>query len=311
MMPRDQHGNYLDMVVDPMSLTKRMNLGKIIEPRLSSTQLEYARMLRADLGLPDEDTELTIARSHLEDKTSEWRRNWFDRLQTFYALLTPRQHEFLKTYNDEDVLDHLTHCVGEGVRPWFPTDNPVVYSDVHPQLAAEHPVNKGKMTMLNSRGETVPIRDDIVVGDLYMIVLEKLGKDLSAVASAKILANGVPAKQSSSDNGANHTRTNPVRLPSETDFRWMLMSMGGDAVRDLQERGNSPEIHEEVYETILTAENPMKIQSVVDRTRFHYNHNRVARQVRQLQTCNGVILSDRPTPTIEEVKRAREKRQRA
>lgn len=305
MMPTDQYGRPLDMVVDPMSLTKRMNLGKVIEPRLSSTQLEYARMLRTELGLPDEDTALTIARSYVEERSVEWRQDWFDRLLKFYELITPRQHEFLKTYGDEDIIEHLSHCVAEGVRPWLPTDNPVVYADIHPKLAAEHPVNKGKMTMRNSRGETITIKDDIMSGDLYMVVLEKLGKDLSAVASAKILANGVPAKQSSSDNGANHTRTNPVRLPSETDLRWMLMAMGGLAVRDLQERGNSPEIHEEIYESILTAENPMKIASVVPRDRLHYNHNRVGRQVRQLQMCNGVKLSDKPTPTIEEVKRAR------
>lgn len=310
-MPKDQHGRTLDVVVDPMSLTKRMNLGKVIEPRLTSTMLEYTRLLRQELGLPDEDCSLSMVRPLIEEKSIEWRAGWFDKLQSFYKLISPGQYEALKGYDEEDIKDHLCHAAAQDVRVWLPTNNPVVYSDIHPQLAAEHPVNKGKLTFRNTRGESVTTVDDVVTGNLYMVILEKLGKDISAVSSTRILSNGVPAKQSSADNGTGHIRSNPVRVPSETDLRWMMMAMGGMAVRDLQERGNSPEIHEEVYESILLADNPMSIESAVDRTRFHMNHNRIAKQVRQLQMCNGVKISKTPTPRVEDIKRAAKRNQRA
>lgn len=307
-MPTDQHGRPLDFVVDPMSLTKRMNLGKVIEPRLSSTTLEYTRLLRADLGLPDEPIDLTIARGLVEQMSVEWRDQWFTQLQSLYKLLSPWQHEFLTTYNAEDIIDHLTHAVGIRVRPWLPTNNPVVYSDAHKELRENHPVNKGVMTFNTHEGIPVTTVDEMVSGNIYQMVLEKIGRDLSGVSSTRILSNGVPGKMSSSEKGTGHIRSNAVRLPSETDLRWMLMAMGGTAIRDLQERGNSPEIHEVLYESILTADNPMDIASAIPRDRFDMNHNRIGKQVRQLQMCNGVKISKVPTPTVEEVQRERASR---
>lgn len=302
-MPRDKHGRYLDMVVDPMSLTKRMNLGKPIEQRLSSTSCEYTRMIRLELNLPDEPMDIDQARALVAAQGEEWNNRWFTQLGEYYKLITPWQYEGVKDYSYEDILEHMAHCVAIKVRAWLPTNNPVVYSDIHPELAAKHPVNKGKLTFNTVEGIPVETVGEVVTGNLDIMVLEKIGRELSAISSTRVLSNGVPGRMSASDKGTGHIRTNAVRLPSETDLRWMLMAMGGLAVRDLQERGNAPEIHEELYESILTAENPMSIESSIDRNRFHRNHNRIAKSVKQLQMCNGVKISKTPTPTIEEVQR--------
>lgn len=303
-MPKDKYGRPLDMVTDPMSLTKRMNLGKVIEPRLSSTSIEYTRLIRESLGFDDVPCNLDVARKAIRTSGEEWVNEWFDKLLGYYKLISPRQYQGLFEYGQEDKIEHLAHCVAIKVRVWLPTDNPVVYADAHPELQANHPVNKDVMSFNTFEGIPVFTKGKVTVGNVTNLVLEKIGRELSAVSSTRVLSNGVPGRMSASDKGTGHIRTNAVRLPSETDLRWMLMAMPPIAVRDLQERGNAPEIHEELYESILTAENPMQIESAIDRNRFHRNHNRIAKQVKQLQMCNGVKISRTPTPTLAEVKRA-------
>src|SRR5690606_13430841 len=87
-MPRDEHGNVLDLVMDPMSLTKRMNNGRLIEPRLSSVCMEYTRLLRAAMGLRDEETQLSIAHAALAN-LGDQKTVWFEKFMSWYELISP------------------------------------------------------------------------------------------------------------------------------------------------------------------------------------------------------------------------------
>lgn len=292
-MPRDQHGNVLDLVMDPMSLTKRMNNGRLIEPRIASVCLEYTRMLREALGLRDEETHIDVARAAVAKMGAE-QDTWFKKFMSWYELISPRM---AKGINDNiesfDVAGHLSTVAAHGMQLWLPTDNPVVYSDLLPRIRAEHPANYSHLTF-RVKGKTVTTRKQVLVGSIYTVMLEKIARDVSAVASARLQINGVPSRIANSDRHASHVRQQPMRIAGETEVRLMLMAIGGMATRDLLEQTNNPETHRLVVESIVLADQPTNIEEVVDRTKFPANGHRIRQQIDHLHLCAGVGLRLQP-----------------
>ena len=289
-MPRDQYGQVLDLVMDPMSLTKRMNNGRIIEPRLTSICLEYTRMLRTELGLRDEYMQILPARAAISKLSDEQCTEWFEKFMKFYELISPRMAAGIREFADFDVRGHLATVCSHGMQLWLPTDNPVVYSDILPRLRAEHPCNYSKLTFKTKKGVWVTTRKAAVVGTIYTVMLEKIARDMSAVASAKLQINGVPSRIANSDRYSSHVRQQPMRIAGETEVRLMLMAIGGMATRDLLEQTNNPESHSIVLENIYLADQPTNIEEVIDRVKHPANGHRILKQINHLHMCAGFGL---------------------
>lgn len=287
-MPRDKFGKVLDLVMDPMSLTKRMNNGRLIEPRLTSICIEYTRMLREALGLRDEFTQMLVARAAIAKTfTDEQCTEWFEKFMTFYELVSPRMASGIREYEDFDIRGHLSTVASHGMQLWLPTDNPVVYSDLLPRLRAEHPCNYSQISYRTKKGKWVTSRKEMVIGTIYTVMLEKIARDMSAVASAKLQINGVPSRIANSDRYSSHVRQQPMRIAGETEVRLMLMAIGGMATRDLLEQTNNPESHAIVLENIYLADQPTNIEEVIDRVKHPANGHRILRQINSLHMCAG------------------------
>ena len=287
-MPRDQHGNVLDLVMDPMSLTKRMNNGRLIEPRISSVCMEYTRMLREALGLRDEDTQMNVAEAAVR-RMGEEQDGWFKKFMSWYELISPWMAKGINEYEQFDVAGHLATVAAHGMQLWLPTNNPVVYSDLLPRIRAEHPCNYSHLTF-RVKGKTVTTRKKVTVGSIYTVMLEKIAREPSAVASARLQINGVPSRIANSDRHSSHVRQQPMRIAGETEVRLMLMAIGGMATRDLLEQTNNPETHRLVIESILLADQPTNIEAVVDRENHPANGHRIRQQMDHLHMCAGVGL---------------------
>lgn len=286
-MPRDKHGRIIDLVMDPMSLTKRMNMGRVIEPRISSVCMEYTRLLREALGLRDEFTQYDVAEAIVR-KRGELHEEFFAKFMSFYELMSPRMAAGIRNYEGFSVEGHLASVASHGMQLWLPTDNPVVYSDILPRLKAEHPCNYSQITWRNAKGKWITSRKEMVVGSIYTIMLEKIARDLAAVSSAKLQINGVPSRIANSDRYSTHIRMQPMRFAGETEVRLMLMAIGGMATRDLLEQTNNPDSHSIVYESILLADQPTNIEEVIPRDKFPANGHRIAKQIEHLHMCAGV-----------------------
>lgn len=289
-MPRDQHGRILDLVMDPMSLTKRMNNGRLIEPRIASTCLEYTRLLREAVGLRDEDTQESVAVAAIARLSDEQCNEWFERFMEFYELLSPWMYQGIRECEDFDIRGHLSTVVAHTMQLWLPTDNPVVYADIHPRLKAEHPANYSKLTFRTEKGKLVTTYKEVLVGSIYTVMLEKIAREASAVASAKLQVNGVPSRIANADRHASHLRMQPMRFAGETEVRLMLMAIGGMATRDLLEQNNCPESHDIVVENIHLADRPSDIAEVIPRDKFPADGHRVLNQIEQLHMCAGIGL---------------------
>jgi hypothetical protein len=296
-MPRDKHGKILDLVMDPMSLTKRMNNGRIIEPRISSTCIEYTRLLREELGLHDEEIQWGVSGRAVATLSEERCAALFKQYMGFYELISPWMHQGIKECEDFDVRGHLQTIVSHTMQLWLPTDNPVVYSDLHPRLKAEHPANYSQLTFKVGHGENAKWETTVkscMVGSIYTVMLEKIARDMSAVASARLQINGVPSRIANADRYSSHVRQQPMRIAGETEVRLMLMAIGGMATRDLLEQTNNPDSHAIIIENIILDERPTDMESVIDRELFPANGHRIRKQIEHLHMCAGIGLRLEP-----------------
>lgn len=293
-MPRDQYGQILDLVMDPMSLTKRMNMGRVIAPRIASTCMEYTRMLREALDLRDEYTQMSVATAAVSKLSAEQQTEWFEKFMAFYELLSPRMYQGIRDYPEFSVFGHLCTVVAHGMQLWLPTDNPVVYSDILPRLKAEHPANYSHLTFRTKKGKWVTTRKKVLVGSHYTVMLEKIAREMSAVATARLQINGVPSKIANADRHSSHVRMQAMRFAGETEVRMMLMAIGGMATRDLLERSNNPESNVIVVENIFLADKPTNIEEAISREKFPANGHRIREQVEHLHMCAGIGLRLEP-----------------
>lgn len=287
-MPRDQYGNIMDLVMDPMSLTKRMNIGRVIEPRINSCSMMLTREVREAYGFPDVEqsfdvAETTVAAAGLEKLTAITQR-----LIGYYGIVSPRMAEAIAKAENFNWRTHIATVLSQGVQLWLPTDNPVEYVDVVQALRGKYEENLSYITFRGEDGTMKTTKKKMVVGSIYIILLEKIGRDFAAVASAKLQINGVPSRISSNDRNSNPVRPQPVRIAGETEVRLFLMAIGGLATRDLLDQTNNPESHRLVIGSIMDHENPTDIESVIDRLRHPMTDHRIMQQIKHLHECGGI-----------------------
>lgn len=298
-MPRDEFGHVLDLVMDPMSITKRMNMGRPLELRINSCTMQLTRDLRLLLGLPDKDfdDEFTIAR--YEKLLHELSKDKFDairfRLLSYYQIVTPPMFNgMLRQFKTFNWHRHIATQLAEGIQLWIPTNNPVSYPEVVKALKEPFPEMRHHLSWRLDDGTPKTSKKKILVGSLYIILLEKIGRDFAAVASAKLQINGVPSRINNSDRNANPVRPQPVRIMGETEVRLSLMAAGGEATRDLLEMSNNPESHAQAIESILLADYPTNLEEAVDRSRFPADYHRILQQIKHLHECGGIEHYYRP-----------------
>jgi hypothetical protein len=63
---------------------------------------------------------------------------------------------------------------------------------------------------------------------------------------------------------------------------------GGDIVADLLDQTNNPMAHRHITETILTADNPLGMERVIDRTKIPVGNGRTITLFKHIMECSGI-----------------------
>lgn len=277
-MPVDAEGNRAELIMDGESTIRRTNLGRLYEQYINATSrtvTNYVRhMMAADPGSVNP---------------------CFEYLKGYYAICTPPMYDLLTSPSYQGTPKyHVDSVVQEGVYLNLPTDNPAVYPDVIRQLRVKYPTHIGPVTYRGRSGRIVTTKDPILIGSLYIMLLEKTGVDWSAVDSAKLNCFGIPARLTNRDKHSAPGRQMPVRLTGEDEVRLFAATIGGDATAEIMEMSNNPTTHKHIVTNILHAKQPTNIKSVVDRKVVPRGNSRPLIFIRHmLQSC-GAIFKKNP-----------------
>lgn len=269
-MPVDAEGKRADMVMDSDSTIKRMNLGRMYEQYINATNATVAGRVR-ELCSKGEDNQA------------------WDYLMGYYQIISPRMYEALS----EGVVapqEHLEEVKKDGVYLYLPPDNNVSYMDVIRELKVKYPTTLAPVTYRGRSGNVVTTEMPVLIGSLYIMLLEKTGSGWSGVSSSKLQHFGIPAKLTNADKHSAPGRASPVRFLGETEVRLLSAFVGADVVADLLDQSNNPAVHKEITYNLLKAETPGNIDRIIDREKYPIGKSRTLVFLRHMLQCAGIEL---------------------
>lgn len=266
-MPVDADGNRAEVITDDLSVIKRMNIGRLYEQWTNACSRDVSKRVR----------------KHLDEEGSV--QEAWEYLLSYYRIVSPWMAELLVSSDYEGTPEeHVKEVYQDGVYLWSPTNNPADSLD-RVRLLREH--FHPTYTPVTYGGGYITEKP-VLIGSIYMILLEKTGVDWSGASSSKLQHFGIPAKTTNHDKYEMPGRNSPVRILGETEVRLLSAFVGSDVVVDYLDQSNNPATHKAVVQSILTAEQPTNIASIVDRKTLPLGQGRNLQYIKHIMECAGV-----------------------
>lgn len=285
-MPVDQDGNRADIVADPNSTISRMNLGRLYELYISACARDARKKVRDTLGL---EPNQKVTKESLQDYNSDTINDVWDYIKGIYKIVSPlRMYEkFALKLNPDQVLDHLVACINEWIYLYIPPENETENIEVVKQLEEYVQPTYGPVTYIGNSGKEVTTKENVRIGSMYYILLEKTGDDWTAVSSAKLQNYGVLSQITNADKYSQPTRQQAIRAFGESELRILRSYTGATATAEITDRNNNPDSHYAILESILGAENPVVIEDAVDRRKVPYGGSKPLKLFKHYAFCGG------------------------
>lgn len=266
-MPVDADGNRAELIMDGLSTVKRMNPSRLIEQYTNAASRDHSKRLRA----------------MAENKKSK--EEISDSLLSYYRSINPKMADLVSQKNT--VTDeHLAEVIRDGIYLWIPPDNGPEALDTIRELRKHYPPTFGPVTYRGMSGNMVTTASPVLIGSVYIMLLEKTGRNWAGVSSSKLSHFGIPAKLTSADRNAAPGRNQPIRF-GESEGRLFAAFVGGHATADLFDRTNNPVVRKVVVEKLLRESKPTAIDSMVNREKYPTGNGRILSLIRHFGSCAG------------------------
>lgn len=269
----DEWGNRADLIVDGDSTIKRMNVGRLYEHYTKA----LARKITVDVK----------RMMDAGDNEGAWKY-----LKEFYHLASPLMGVLVDdTINGHQgsIDHHLKYVYANGIYLWLPPQTKQVGHAMIRKLHQRYKLKIGKITYRGRSGRMVTSKEDILVGGLYVMLLEKTGDDWAAVASPKRQHFGLLSKLTNADKNSRPWREQPVKFEGESEFRLITAMCGPEFANEIAEIANSPVVSKEIIMNILRSQDPANINAVMDRSKLG-GRSRALLFVKNVMECAGMVF---------------------
>ena len=292
-MPIDENGERVHIIMNDLSTTNRINPGRFYEQYLNASGAMITRRLRKWLGITEEERmkmdpvdiyEELVARFSDDEINKQ-----YEYVFGFYEIVSPpmaRKCEKLHAQVRRRA-EHLAHLIDDGMYIMFPLSNPVHRPTMIRLLKKHYPAQKTKLTFRGYDGKMKTTKNNILVGSMYFLVLEKTAEDWNSVASAKLQVHGTPARLTKFDKDSAPGRQNVTKALGEAEVRSLAAYCGGIVVAELCDINNNPVAHKSQYRSVLTAEKPTDIEVSVDRNKIPKGGHRARQFLEHNMLCAG------------------------
>lgn len=286
-MPVDCEGNRADIVVDPNGTLNRMNPARLYEQYISAAAAKAEKIVHDILQLPKMSADAAKMMLLSKDEATIWAA--MGELIQFHTITNPLVGEWFKSGRiGRDPIDFLATVLESGVCVYYPPDNQAYPEDVVLTLEkSKFRPPYGKVSYVGNSGIRRTTRENIRIGSLYIIQLNKPGDDWNATATYRLHHYGVPAVITKADKNLKPTREQPTRGTGESELRSIIAYCGGMLAAEILDRNNSPQIGALIADTIQTCENPANIERIVDREKHPFGTQRPLMIVNHMLACAG------------------------
>jgi hypothetical protein len=266
-MPMDSDGNIADVVFDPAGTANRMNPSRTYEQYFTGASRDARKHICKELGVPV-DEKKHVAASKLMRMPIEKVRWALDYCMGLHRIINPT---IGKWYDEgvigRDPVDYVATIISSGLTIHMPTDNQKEITDTVLEIekTCYRPVY-GPITYIGNSGKRVTTKRPIRIGGIYLMLLDKDGRDGNACGISRRNHSGVPAQMRKDMKRSSPTREQAVRCWDEAGIRVVSSYCGGDVAAEVIDRNNSYQSTLALALNIIKADKPSYIQRVVDRS---------------------------------------------
>lgn len=266
-MPVDQFGTRADLIIDGDSSGKRMNWTVLQEQYISCQLDQTVRKLQTM-----NDVELQ-----------------FNHLMGFTKAISPMYHSELVQMYNEGQLDPK-ELVEEFIKfpdVYIPPYCPVIGIESVSRMEKFDPLVYGPVSYQLEDRVIDQTEEKIMIGDMYMMFLEKNGTEWSSVSSPKRQHFGLFSKLSNSNKHSMPCRENSMRFWGEPEAKAIAANCGHDKVGRTINRSNDPIATQALHRSIFNTKTPTDIQEAIDYNVIPTNGSRANKFVKHIFFCDG------------------------
>lgn len=282
-MPVDKNGNRADIITDSAATISRMNLGRAYESYLGSVSRDNKQRLINYFTCK-------YGSDFLNKITKEDITYFYNYIKGLYSLINPDMVEFIDSLNEQELFNHLKEVVTDNLYIYYPTDNEYNITDVIENIEKSiyKPLND-KVTYIDELGNKVETKENIRIGQLYFMVLEKIANSYSAVSSSKVNNFGFPIKGTNHDKYKYPHALTPTKTLGETEVR-ILTSLGGnpELIADLIDITLNPISHKLMIKNILESNTAFNPNFNIDRSIVEYGQTRSLMILKHILNAAGM-----------------------
>lgn len=301
-MPVDAQGNRAHIVMDSSATMARQNIARLYEQFINAASRDLLKEVCALFGTAHPGThgqKLTLAEKMriekaYKDKDPAAMAMW-DRFVDYLQILRPQQADF---YRKEAAggfhHEHIISILETNITVHFPSDNDPELPDILDKLIANYMPFIGPVTYRGNSGKLVTTKKPILIGEVYIIELEKTGDDWTSVSSGKLQSFGILSHINNQDKTASPWRQQAIRAWGETETAIGVSYMGTEVMAEIMDRNNNIDTHRHGVYQILRAAKPTNIPVLINRNKIPYGSAKPLELVKHLALCNGWEFQYRP-----------------
>jgi hypothetical protein len=288
-MPVDENGNRADIVMDAASTISRMNLGRLYEQHMASALRDVTQNVRMLFGFERLKPTSIKAENLLDSFPIQKIEEAHQYVLGFYNLISEKQYNFYSKLTDpKQIAEHICDIISDHVYAYIPIDKQISSKDIVKRI--ENSIYKpvyGKITYRGNSGEVVLTERNVRIAPLYMMLLEKIADDWTAVATGNLQLHGLLAQVNRREKHSRPHRNTPVRTIGETEGRLFVGYCGREAVAEMLDRSGNPLVQRHMTRNILEANRPTNINEIVDRNLVNYGNTKSVQIINHMFTCMG------------------------
>ncbi len=266
-MPVDIDGNRAEIIMDSGSTIARMNLGRLYEQYIGAVARDVRKLIKSNFNVSMESRGKVnkIVRDLYTTKPEVFNSN-YSYLLEFYKAINVKQYEYFLSLSEEDRLHHMADIIYDDLYVFYPINNDKEIVDVVKDLNnGPFKTTYGPVSYVGGSGNRVTTFENIRIGPVYFMLLEKIADDWSSVSYGKLQHFGVLSLMTKSEKYTYPYRNNPVRTIGESEARVYLGYLGRKAIAEMMDRANNPLAQKQMVWKILDADRPGSIDKLVDR----------------------------------------------
>ncbi len=288
-MPVDKDGVRADIITDDISTVKRMNLARLYEQYIGRACYHIKFMLRDYLNLNRHKKlkEHLVIKS-INDSNYEHVRNI---VLEFYEIISSKMFTYFTDLPKNEFIQHLAHVIVEGPYLYITPDHEKGPDEIVKDIYRKYGLRSDKVMMKDLDGNLIESKENVLIGPLYIMLLEKIADSWSAISSGKYQHFGVLSPSLPSEKYAFPYRNTSVRIVGETESRVYAAYTDITNIAEVMDRNNNTITHREVVNSIMSSKYPTNIKEAVNRSIIQYGGIKPLQYVKHILFASGIKIT--------------------